>query len=195
MGDCVKSFGIKAAAVAAFGLALVTVVGQGMAAAAPGNGGGTASSFAAQARQVGLTPAQAATFQREIDGVVRRTGGTQVTVNKVVKPGMTVLVPLPGERVAREYNQVGPLAVPVCRRGYFCTWDEIKYEGYQVDYYYCYDWQITDFAHNGSYYNNQTGGARARFYDDERREYAPSLPPGQGDPMYNWQMIYYINPC
>jgi hypothetical protein len=194
MGDFVKRFGIKVAAVAAFGVTLVMLVGQG-AAAAGGNRGAASSEFAAQARQVGLTPAQAATLQQEVDGVVRTTGGVQVTVNKVVKPGMTVLVPLPGERVAREYDQAAPLAAPNCRRGYFCTWEERYYEGYQVDYYYCSDWQLMPFSHNGSYFNNQTGGARAQFFDEERRSYGYSLPPGQGDPEYNWQIIFYIDPC
>lgn len=195
MGDFVKGFGIKTAAIAALGVALVALVGQGAAAAAPGNQAGPSAEFAAQARQVGLTPAQAATLQREIDEVVRKTGGTQVTVNKVVKPGMNILVPLPGERVAREYNQVAPLAAPNCRRGYFCTWNQRYYEGYQVDYYYCNDWQVIDFSGLGSYFNNQTGGARARFFDDERRSLGSSLPPGQGDESIYWGPYYFIDPC
>jgi hypothetical protein len=112
MGDFVKRFGIEAAAVAAFGV-LVMLVGQGVAAAAPGNRGAASSVFAAQARQVGLTPARAATLQRE-------------------------------------YDQAAPLAAPNCRRGYFCTWEERYYEGYEVDYYCCTDWQLMPFSHKVS---------------------------------------------
>lgn len=86
-------------------------------------------------------------------------------------------------------------AGPNCRRGYFCTWDQRNYQGTQHDYYFCNDWQVMDFAGLGSYFNNQTGGARATFYDEERRSLGQSLPPGQGDTEYYWGPVFFIDPC
>jgi Peptidase inhibitor family I36 len=182
-----------AATVAALGAAVAALVGPGVADAAPTPG--RTATFAAQARQAGLTPVQAAELERKVSALVVTVGGTRVTVNKIAKPGMTVLVAFPGETVAREYNQpVQPAAT--CNRGYFCTWEDRRYTGTQVNYYYCTpDYQSMPFAHSGSYRNNQTGGAVARFLGEEHQLLYYSQPPPQGVESLNWEPIFYVDPC
>ncbi len=182
-----------AATVAALGAAVAVLIGPGVADAAT-TPGGTAT-FATQARQAGLTPVQAAELERKVSALMVTPGGTRVTVNKIAWPGMTALVAFPGETVAREYNQ--PIrAAATCNRGYFCTWEERKFKGTQVNYYYCTpDYQSMPFGHSGSYINNQTGRAVARFLGDEHQYLYSSKPPPQGEESLNWEPIYFVDPC
>jgi len=182
-----------AATAAALGAVTAALIGPGFADAATTSG--ATATFAAQARQAGLTPVQAAQLERRVSALMVTPGGTRVTVNKVAWPGMTALVVFPGEAVAREYNQpVQPAAT--CDRGDFCTWENRKYTGTQVNYYYCTpDYQLMPFAHSGSYRNNQTGGAVARFLGEDHQYLYSSKPPPQGVESLNWEPIFYVDPC
>jgi hypothetical protein len=182
-----------AATVAALGAAVAVLIGPGVADAATAQGG--TATFAAQARQAGLTPVQAAELERKVSALMVKPGGTRVTVNKIAWPGMTALVAFPGETVAREYNQ--PIQATVtCDRGYFCTWEDRRYTGTQVNYYYCTpDYQSMPFGHSGSYRNNQTGGAVARFLGEDHQYLYSSKRPPQGEESLNWEPIFFVDPC
>ena len=78
------------------GVLLATTTAAG---AAPGAGG-----FSAQARGAGLTGAQAGELQSAVNAELARAGGTQVGANKINRPGATVLLPLPGEKYARDLD-------------------------------------------------------------------------------------------
>ncbi|WP_052439513.1 peptidase inhibitor family I36 protein [Streptacidiphilus jiangxiensis] len=58
--------------------------------------------FAAQARQAGLTATQATALQRQVDAIIAKDGGQQVAANEISLPhGGAVLLALPGHRYAR----------------------------------------------------------------------------------------------
>lgn len=82
-----------------FALAATT----GAAGASPAADRNGSPGFAAQASSLGLTSAQADGLQRTADGYLAKTDGTQVAINKIVtRAGGELLIPLPGEKYARD---------------------------------------------------------------------------------------------
>src|SRR5262245_13430975 len=60
------------------------------------------SEFQAQVEANDLSSEQARSLQARVDRVLVRTGGTQVAINQVAWDGGDTLIPLPGEKRARE---------------------------------------------------------------------------------------------
>jgi Peptidase inhibitor family I36 len=114
--------------------------------------------------QAALTKTQASKLQSSVDKVLRTAapGGRQVAPNKIVwaRDGVALTLPVPGAaRAAGAYD---------CRRGYACLWQHANFGGGRAEFYYYrhYDlrlYGLPPFTTNGasSYFNNQTGGARA----------------------------------
>jgi hypothetical protein len=114
--------------------------------------------------EAALTKAQASKLQGKVDDVLRHAapGGRQVAPNKIVwaRDGVALTLPVPG--AARAASAAD------CRLGYACLWQHSNFRGGRAEfYYYRYDnvasYGLPPFTVNGasSYYNHQTGGARA----------------------------------
>lgn len=173
-------------------LGLAAVVGPAAAQA----GGGT-SPFAEQAAALGLTPAQANALQREVDGYLARTGGTQVAINKIQMTGAELLVPLPGERVARDLAAPATTTASLygCPYYYFCAYSGTSFTGTVIKAYYCGKYYRILWSGYGSYVNNQTAGVKAAFLDSYYKIFAYSVAAPGYKTSFNWAPVYYIQPC
>ncbi|MFI5981831.1 hypothetical protein ACIBEA_13240 [Streptomyces sp. NPDC051555] len=154
----------------ALGAVLLGAVAMaGPAQAAAGNTAEQARApFAAQARTAGLNDSQADELQRRIDAALRATGGEQVGVNKIdLDHKASLILPLPGERQAREVSDAGILGEP-CYRGWACLYQYENFEGALVRMYECgkvgNPWWGT-----GSWQNQQPSNYRMKFYDRSGR--------------------------
>lgn len=78
-------------------------------------GGYDIGRFAEEARELGLTPGEAAALQERVDEVVAETGGMQIGMNKVLsKDGSsTITIPLPGENVEQSAPTIFVLQGPL----------------------------------------------------------------------------------
>jgi hypothetical protein len=152
-----------------------------------------------------LSARQARSLQARVDRVIARTGGTQVAINQVVWDGGDTLVPLPGERRARE---LGPDSTPSalsprslresdnCEYYQFCTYFGPYFTGIQTR-------MVSCVLHDGrgifqSYINNQTPGTRARFYDSAVELIETTPPALMAAPAYDpmdASAVWYIRPC
>lgn len=115
--------------------------------------------------QAAVTKAQASKLQGKVDKVLRHAapGARQVAPNKVVwaRDGVILTLPVPGKaRAASSYRD--------CPFGYACLWQHANFQGGRAQFYH---YRYYDVAAYGlppytiygasSYYNHQTGGARA----------------------------------
>ena len=78
-----------------------------------------------------LSARQAQALQTRVDRVIARTGGTQVAINQVVWDGGDTLVPLPGERRARELGTAARAPSDHCKYYQFCTYYYRNFTGIQ----------------------------------------------------------------
>ena len=144
-----------------------------------------------------LTPAQARALRARVSRVVTRTGGTQVAINQVVWNGGDTLIPVPGERRARELGGT-PKAGTVhgCNYYQFCTYGHRDITGL-VDRISSCTWHVSH-GFFVAYVNNQTPGTRARFYDYYRHYLAVSQPAFSQDAWFGnvlGHQTHYIRPC
>jgi hypothetical protein len=132
------------------------ILAAGVAAAALAGGAGAADASTAQ-------------LQREVDGVLRHSapGGRQVSPNKVEwrRAGVTLTLHAPGARRGDGWK--------LCPRRYACLWQDVGYESRRIQFFHYRTYQLRaygmpPFTHKGasSYYNNQTGGAKAILHAD-----------------------------
>ena len=148
----------------------------------------------AQARAQGLSNVQAATLQAQVDRVVARTGGRQVAINQVVWDGGDTLVPLPGQRRARELNASKPAGPSVygCKYLQFCTYSSDHYTGMVDRISSCTRHQSHAFFR--SYANNQTRGTRARLLAGDGTLLTRTRPaPATGTTSFGAAL--FIRPC
>ena len=133
----------------------------------------TDAQLRAQIEANDLSPRQARYLQARVDRVIARTDGTQVAINQVVWDGGDTLVPLPGERRARELGSGARAAShhssrlrrpEACKYYQFCTYRNRDYTGIESRMQSCV-LHIDRAGIFGSYWNNQTAGTRARFYN------------------------------
>lgn len=110
---------------------------------------------AEQARELGLTAAEAAALQKRVDELIVETGGVQIAANKVLWADASRSTCVPPKR---------GMSCP-CPVGALCTYTKEAFRGEMTAWFKC-------VYHNGltpykwaSYVNNQTGGARAHFGD------------------------------
>jgi hypothetical protein len=149
--------------------AVLALTGMGGVAGAAGDSSAHHAPFAAQARSLGLTSAEADRLQARVDREVRHTGGTQVAANEVRYDGGATVLTLPGERIARPLTtDRSSSARPTAHRCpyyYFCWYDGRDYTGSMHLTKTCNVYYKVPQASIASYYNNQTTGTQARFYD------------------------------
>jgi len=166
----------------------------------------TDAQLRAQIEANDLSPRQARYLQARVDRVIARTDGTQVAINQVVWDGGDTLVPLPGERRARELgtgaraasdNSLRGLGRPDnCHYYQFCTYYNRDYTGIESRMESCV-LHIDRAGIFGSYWNNQTAGTRARFYNSGVELIATTQPA----PFWNTvdpflaSATFYIRPC
>ena len=93
------------------------------------------SPYAAQAHSLGLTPAERRSMQARVDQEIRSHGGKQTAVNEVQNDGVTTVLTLPGENIARPLSK--DISTPKawrptahrCEYLYFCWYDGRSYTG------------------------------------------------------------------
>jgi hypothetical protein len=157
-GHLVKRLLLFGAVLAGLAVSLLALPGQ----AAP-----VATAFQDRAVAAGYTTAQAAGLQREVDRQLAEVGGRQVGINVIEAPGLTVIVPLPGERTARELGTAAPAATDPahgCPYMDMCLWRDSYYEG-TVDIRMGPCQKIPmGWPTVGSWVNNQTPGTQGTFY-------------------------------
>lgn len=164
--------------------------GAGVASASAPTAG--ARAFAAQASAAGLTTVQASALQARVDGYLAKLGGTQVSANRIEFAGGAVLLALPGERQAAGVAAVAPIPCPL---GYFCAYQWPNLGGDMIPYYYCNVDKLMPWPGIGSYNNNQTGGAQARFLNAAHQEIDRTRADRRIASSYDWTPVHYIDPC
>jgi hypothetical protein len=87
-------------------------------------------------------------------------------------------------------------AAITCESGNLCV---AAYDATKGDYvvyylYYCTTYELSNFVGNGSYRNQQTGGATARFYG-QTGNLLTSVPAGGSSNSYNWNPVWSIRNC
>jgi hypothetical protein len=107
-----------------------------------------------------------------VDGYLAKTGGTQVSANRVLLPGGAgdIVVAAPGQREA--VDLAGPAATPDahgCGYGYLRLYVDVdvdvdvNYKSTRLDYYDCGTYDLPGWQQPGSWVNNQTTGTVAHF--------------------------------
>ena len=131
----------------------------------------TDTQLQAQIEANDLSPRQARSLQARVDRVIARTDGTQVAINQVVWDGGDTLVPLPGERRARELGTPGPASSArrgrspdQCTHDQFCTYWGPDFTGIQSRMMSCTLHNDREES-SGPHRQPQTPGTRARFYN------------------------------
>jgi hypothetical protein len=163
----------------------------------------TDAELRAQIEANDLSPRQARYLQARVDRVIARTDGTQIAINQVVWDGGDTLVPLPGEREARElgtdprgFGTAARQPSDNCKYFQFCTYHTRDWHGIENRMQSC-------VLHNdrggifGSYRNNQTPGTQARFYNSGVELIATTRPApfkNTVDPFLA-SATFYIRPC
>jgi hypothetical protein len=181
---------------AASGAAVLVIASLAVAApAAAAPAGAAAGRFAAQAQQAHLSVAQVSQLQREVDAMVAKTGGTQTAINQISIYGADILLPLPGEAKARNFNPGVTLDGAGCPYYNFCAYENSNYLGRQINYYYCVDTYMP-YITIGAYDNNQSPYTIATFKGSTHAIIGYSITSGKGGVSpFNWQPVYYIKPC
>lgn len=174
-------------------LALVGTTGAAGAASAP-NGAGDRG-FAAQAREVGLTAAQAKSLQARVDGYLAKTGGTQVSINKIDLGKGILLLTLPGEERARDVAAFGAdAAAASCPWTYMCAWPRENFAGDGLMLFTCGVKTPIPWAGTGSWISNQRAALIAKFYD-VNGNVGWTTPGGTSDAHAPWGWVYHLSPC
>lgn len=148
--------------------------------------------FAAQARSVGLSDAQAKELQATVDEYMTKTGGVQVAVNKIQVPGADIYVVIPGEEVARDISVQAPISA--CQYQHMCAYSGVNFTGSIIDMYSCGIYSIP-WVGNGSWDNNQTTGSRAQFRDINGNVGYTSPGAHSLDLNAPWGWVYSIRNC
>lgn len=126
---------VFAAAFAALVLALGIAPVSSAASTVPATPGGNEQDFAAQAREWGLTDAQANALQDRVENYLAKTGGTQVAANRIQLEGADIVLALPEERTDRDLG--ARAAVFGCQYGHLCAFSGPYFEGDVIDMYHC----------------------------------------------------------
>jgi hypothetical protein len=144
-----------------------------------------------------LSARQAQALQTRVDRVIARTGGRQVAINQVVWDGGDTLVPLPGERRARELGTAARAPSDHCKYYQFCTYYYRNFTGIQSRMQSC-TLHIDRAGIFRSYINNQTPGTQARFYNSGywllRTTQPAPFRNNRVDPFLA-SATFYIRPC
>ncbi|WP_416971023.1 hypothetical protein [Streptomyces sp. 4F14] len=145
------------------GMALTLGAGSAATAATDQATGSTGSTYAAQAKAVGLSARQAAQLQDRVEAQLAdiKVPAEQVGYNEIrVKDGSaTITLAVPGVRDTS------------CASQYLCLWRDANWTGTKLSLYVCEFRDLNDLPFGNdtltSYKNNQTRGTVARFYNWE----------------------------
>ncbi|MET9359926.1 peptidase inhibitor family I36 protein [Streptomyces sp. NPDC006632] len=165
--------------------------------------------FSAQSVRGGLSAAQSAELQHQVDATLAETGGRQVSANRIELAGdASVLIPVPGEKYARDLaTGAGPAAnaraaaLAECKYGNFCGWKGAEYTGKIWQRGTCgAKFEIPDgWNSGGSWWNHQTGSHRAKMYGKTGKVVFTTPPAndpnGSFDPHGNWGPVWRVQPC
>jgi hypothetical protein len=91
----------------------------------------------------------------------------------------------------------GVASVPAgyyCEAGHFCLWTGSDWSGRQFQLYYCRTYSMTQWNGVGSWWNNNTGGARGQILDQNRRVLINPAP-GAYNHAYNFKPAWFVTPC
>ncbi|WP_409062001.1 hypothetical protein [Streptomyces sp. SYP-A7185] len=192
-------------AIAAAGGVLMLVTGVGTAQA--GSEAPTASRFAQQARSAHLTSAQTTALQADVDRYVKKTGGTQVALNKVDLKGKgEVLIALPGEDRPRDFaaGNGTRLAADPCLgvpgvSGNFCAYQRDNFQGTIIKMRQCNTkYYVSTWGSGGSWVNDQTRNQesrRARMYSPSGTLVYKTPRAYSSDAHADWNPVRYVIPC
>ncbi|WP_328342139.1 hypothetical protein [Micromonospora sp. NBC_00421] len=152
--------------------------------------------FAEQAGTAGLTVAQAEALQSQVDSALARSGGTQVSLNKIDLNGTgTIVLPLPGQDRAREVSASGEVgALYTCSYYHFCAFSGTSYSGSVIDMVSCRSYSIP-WGGNGSWKNNQSTGTRARMYGSSGSLIYTTPGAYSSDSVGDWTPVWTVRPC
>ncbi|MFD4631320.1 hypothetical protein ACFVYR_18975 [Streptomyces sp. NPDC058284] len=183
------------------------MLGTAVATAEAGPGAPTAPSFAQQARSAHLTSAQTTALQTEVDGYLKKMGGTQVALNKIDLKGKgEVLVALPGEAHPRDFasGDGTRLAADPCLgvpgvSGNFCGYQRDNFQGSIIKMRQCNTkYYVSTWGRGGSWVNDQTRNVesrRARMYSPSGTLVYKTPRAYSSDAHGDWNPVRYVIPC
>jgi hypothetical protein len=160
-----------------------------------------AGPFAAQARSLHLSSAQAAGLQARIDEKLSRFGGTQASINKITySDGGRLILALPGEARARDITDpadTAPASAPnFCYLGYFCGYSKKNFYGDKWDRGACgYLLNIPFENNHGSWANNQSKKTRAFMYNEHQDLIYTTPGAYSEDRDGDWRPVEWVMPC
>ncbi|MFG3173364.1 hypothetical protein [Streptomyces sp. NPDC048200] len=154
--------------------------------------------FTAKAKAAGLSSAQSASLQENVDRYLAALGGTQVAPNVIDLGGRsTVFVAVPGEVHPRDLSN-GTLADPCAGGGadpyYFCAYSGIDWTGTSIAMYTCKTYTIP-YAGNGSWDNNQSAGTKARMYNPSGTLIYTTPGARSYDDVGSWSPVHTVRNC
>ncbi|GGS31920.1 hypothetical protein AB0E75_27835 [Streptomyces griseoviridis] len=168
--------------------AAALIVGPALSGSATAGPAAAQSAYAQQARAAGLTGAQAAELQQQVDSyLAAHPDARQVSANRLATEGGTVTLPAPGDRQVRDL--ASPEAAVACAGGHLCVVDG---RGRHYDYYRCGRYGF-DGIGDGTFNNNQTTGTVARFYNSDGSLRWSNRAKDTGTA--SWTPVHYIQPC
>ncbi|MFD5697003.1 hypothetical protein [Streptomyces lasiicapitis] len=154
------------------------------------------TAFRTQAAVAGLTTAEAKILQNRIDAALASDGGKQSAANEIRYPDGRLLLALPGEKYARELGKNSGTAAHSCTPGRLCGYSGVEYTGDEREWYTCaFHKKPTNWRSGGSWYNNQTRGRVANWYDINKRWMGATPPAPSGTKYGQWQGVGYAKPC
>lgn len=156
------------------------------------------SAFRAQAVAAGLTAKEATALQNGVDAILAKDGGRQTAANEIRYTDGRLLLPLPGEKYARELGMSGdaPAAAHTCTPGALCGYSGSQYTGAEREWFSCtFHKKPSDWTSGGSWYNNQTPGRVGNWYDANKRWLGSTPPAPYGTKYGQWRGVGYVKPC
>ncbi len=168
--------------------AAALVVGPALSGSASAEPAAAQSAYARQARAAGLTGAQAAELQQQVDRyLTTHPDARQVSANRLTTEGGAVTIPAPGESRVRDL--ASPEAAVACGEGHLCIVDG---RGRHYDYYRCGRYSF-DGIGDGTFNNNQTTGTVARFYNSDGSLRWSNRAKDTGTA--SWTPVFFVQPC
>jgi hypothetical protein len=148
----------------------------------------TQGSYTAQARQLGLTTAQAADLQQVADSAQATYGGRRIAIDRIrVNDGMDIVLKLPGAATKT--------AAEACPFKHMCAWGKPNFQGsYYLDMFHC-QWNQIRFAGTGSWINNQYRGTVSIFRDDSGVARWQDNGAYDSDYEADWNWVHWVENC
>ncbi|MFH8980120.1 hypothetical protein [Streptomyces varsoviensis] len=156
------------------------------------------SAFRAQAAEAGLTATEATALQKAVDAAIATDGGKQTAANEIRYPDGRLLLPLPGEKYARELGKSGSasLAAHTCTYKALCGYSGTGYTGAEREWFSCdFHKKPSGWTSGGSWYNNQTKGRVGNWYDGNKKWLGSTPPAPYGTKHGQWRGVGYVKPC